>query len=224
MQLPPEELDEFEKGLLPHQRQARRTGRPSLGSGAIYPVEEDSFVIDPIPIPDWWGRAYGLDVGWRVTAAVFVAHDPELDSYYVTGEYYAKERAPAIHAHGIRAMQPFTLRGAIDPAAEQRNQKDGTRLIQEYRDLGLDLAKADHAVEAGLHRVLVLLQSGQLKVFNTCTQWIREFRLYRRDEKGRIVKENDHLMDATRYALKTQGLFRRRPSGGRSVTVRQGEW
>ena len=26
-----------------------------------------------------------------------------------------------------------------------------------------------------------------------------EFRLYRRDEKGRIVKERDHLMDATRY-------------------------
>ena len=31
--------------------------------------------------------------------------------------------------------------------------------------------------------------------------WLSEFRLYRRDEKGNVVKENDHLMDATRYLV-----------------------
>jgi hypothetical protein len=31
--------------------------------------------------------------------------------------------------------------------------------------------------------------------------WLSEFRIYRRDEKGKIVKQNDHLMDATRYGL-----------------------
>ena len=30
-----------------------------------------------------------------------------------------------------------------------------------------------------------------------------EYRLYRRDEKGRVVKENDHLMDASRYLNST---------------------
>ena len=29
--------------------------------------------------------------------------------------------------------------------------------------------------------------------------WFTEFRLYRRDDKGHVVKENDHYMDATRY-------------------------
>lgn len=41
--------------------------------------------------------------------------------------------------------------------------------------------------------------SGRLKVFNTLPLWLAEFRLYRRDDKGKIVKKNDHLMDATRY-------------------------
>jgi hypothetical protein len=33
--------------------------------------------------------------------------------------------------------------------------------------------------------------------------WLSEFRLYRRNEKGAVVKENDHLMDATRYLIRT---------------------
>jgi hypothetical protein len=31
--------------------------------------------------------------------------------------------------------------------------------------------------------------------------WLSEFRIYRRDEKGRIIKQNDHLMDTTRYLI-----------------------
>jgi hypothetical protein len=38
-------------------------------------------------------------------------------------------------------------------------------------------------------------------VFNTCQKWLDEFRRYRYDEKQRVVKEHDHLMDATRYAI-----------------------
>jgi hypothetical protein len=38
-------------------------------------------------------------------------------------------------------------------------------------------------------------------VFRTLQNWLSEYRLYRRDEKGRVVKDRDHLMDATRYLL-----------------------
>ena len=37
--------------------------------------------------------------------------------------------------------------------------------------------------------------------------WFSEFRLYRRDENGKIVKDKDHLMDSTRYLIMT-GLDR----------------
>ena len=45
------------------------------------------------------------------------------------------------------------------------------------------------------------LSTGRLKVFKTLPNWLAEFRIYRRDERGRIVKENDHLMDASRYLV-----------------------
>lgn len=222
--IPQEELDELQASMAPHQREARRTGRPALGSGAIYPVAEGDFIIDPIPIPEHWGQTYALDVGWNCTAAIFVAHDPERDTFYLTAEYYGKQREPVVHAHSIVAMQPYKMIGAIDPAADQSNQKDGTKLKEAYEEFGLDLVRANNAVEAGLHHVLVLMQTGRLKVFRSLTNWIKEVRLYRRDEKGKIVKKNDHLMDATRYALNTDGIFRAKPTTRSHTTRRYGEW
>ncbi len=79
---------------------------------------------------------------------------------------------------------------------------DGRQFLDIYRRLGLKLELADKAVEAGIQEVWELLSAGQLKVFRSCVPWFDEFRLYRRDDKGRIVKQNDHLMDCTRYLIR----------------------
>lgn len=220
--IPQSELDDLQASLLPHQRQARRTGRPALGSGAIYPVEEDDLLVDPVRLPEHWPRAYALDVGWNKTAALWGAWDRDSDTYYLTHEYYRGEREPIIHAHAIKSVGRW-ITGAIDPSAEGSNQKDGSKLRQEYDDLGLKLVNANNAVEAGLHHCLMLMQGGQLKVFRTLTSWLREYRLYRRDEKGKIVKRMDHLMDCQRYLLNTPGIWAvQLPS--RPARSGQGEW
>jgi hypothetical protein len=56
-----------------------------------------------------------------------------------------------------------------------------------------------------------LLVSGQLKVMASLTNWFREFRKYHRDDKGsgKIVKRDDHLMDATRYLTVSGRLLMR---------------
>jgi hypothetical protein len=89
----------------------------------------------------------------------------------------------------------------IDPAARGRSQNDGEQLLKTYRDLGLKLSEADNAVEAGIYAVWQRLSGGRLKVFKTLQNWLSEYRLYRRDDKGHIVKMNDHLMDTTRYGI-----------------------
>ena len=65
-----------------------------------------------------------------------------------------------------------------------------------YQNLGLHLSLANNAVEAGLFTVFQRMTSGRLKIFNNCIGVQREFRIYRRDERGHVVKSNDHLMDA----------------------------
>lgn len=190
----------------PHERDARSKGTPQLGSGAIYPVPESDFVIDPMQIPDYWPQSFGMDVGWNRTAAAWGALDREKDILYLTGEHYRGQAEPAIHAQGIKAPGDW-IPGVIDPAANGRAQSDGLQLLQMYKDLGLDLETASNSVETGIYEVWSRLSTGRLKVFRSCSNWLQEFRLYRRNEKGQIVKQNDHLMDATRYLI-ISGLAR----------------
>lgn len=183
----------------PHLRLARSKGIPSLGAGAIYPVEEDEILVDDFKIPDHWPRVYGLDVGWNRTAAVFGAIDRDADVVYLYSEHYQGQQEPSTHVAAIRARGD--MNGTIDPASRGRSQKDGEQLLQEYLDLGLRLIPANNSRESGLYNVHQRLATGRLKVFRSMRNWLREYRIYRRDEKGHVVKEHDHLMDATRYLV-----------------------
>ena len=90
-------------------RDARSKGTPSLGAGAIYPFGLDEILVRPFPIPAFWKRAYGLDVGWRKTAAIWGAHDPAADIWYLYTEHYMGEERPVIHAEAIKARGVTTL-------------------------------------------------------------------------------------------------------------------
>lgn len=212
----------------PFQRDARSKGVPQLGSGAIYPVPETDILVDDFQIPDHWPRGYGMDVGWNRTSAGFWALNRDNDTLYRIGEHYRGEAEPAVHAQAIRARGEW-LEGVFDPAARGRSQIDGRQLLQMYIDLGLNLQPASNAVEAGIYEVWQRLSSGRLKVFKSCANWLYEFRLYRRDEKGRIVKTNDHAMDETRYFIMSGIEFMKTKPGERKkivqiVSGRPGGW
>ena len=196
------EKAELLASIPPHQRDARTKGIPQLGSGAIYPVSEDRLLVDDFRIPAHWPRLFALDVGWNRTAALWGALDRESDTVYLYSEHYAGQELPPVHAAAIKARGSW-IPGVIDPAARGRNQKDGSQLLKEYEELGLRLAPAENAVESGIYLVWTMMSTGRLKVFRSLVNWLSEFRIYRRDEKGKIVKANDHLMDDTRYLCRS---------------------
>lgn len=82
----------------------------------------------------------------------------------------------------------------------------GEQLKTQYADAGFSMLP-DHAtfpdggnsVESGISELRDLMLEGRFKVFNTCEPFFEEFRLYHRDENGKIVKTNDDVLDATRY-------------------------
>lgn len=195
-----EQKESLWASIPPHEREARAKGIPVLGVGKVYPVDEQIILCEPFEFPRYWPRAYALDVGWNRTAAVWGAWDRDSDIVYLWSEYYAGQQPPAVHAAGIAARGTW-MPGAIDPASAGASQKDGSRLINEYRALGLQLIEADNTVEAGVFACYQRMSRGGLRVFSTLRNWLAEFRIYRRDENGKIVKENDHLMDATRYLI-----------------------
>lgn len=200
--LDPKQKEQILASYSAHEREARSRGIPSLGAGAIYPYLEDDITCDPFKIPDWWPKAYGFDVGWNRTAAVWITQDPDTRTVYAYSEHYMGQEQPVVHAHAIKARGEW-ITGAIDPASEGVSQVDGKALFHLYEECGLILEFADNSVEAGILKVGQMFASGQLKIFNTLQNLLSEYRTYRRDERGKIVKKKDHAMDALRYAIMT---------------------
>lgn len=186
---------------LPHEREARTQGTPSIGSGKVYQVPESDFIIDPLPsIPKHWPRIYGADFGFsNDTAVVFIAVDQDTDCAYLYAEYSRPQAEPDIHAGAIKAMGGTWIPGVGDYAGANL---EGEKTLDIYKRLGLDIHNANKEVNAGILEVMTRLSQGRLKVYNTCTKWLQEYRLYSRADDGKVVKVNDHLMDATRYAIR----------------------
>lgn len=192
-----------EAGLSPHEKAARMKGLPSMGAGAIYPIDESVLMAPRMEIPVWWPRAYGMDVGWNRTAAIFAAMDPSDKTIYLYSEHYVGQEKPPVHASAIKSRGDWQW-GAIDPGSRSSSQADGTALLDMYLEEGLQLVIADNAVEAGIYKVWNALSQGRLKIMEgCCPNLLEELRLYRRDDNGKIIKKNDHLMDALRYLMST---------------------
>ncbi len=201
----PDERRRIVAAYPPHEREARAKGVPVLGSGRIFPVAESAVSVPAFPVPRHWPQLGALDFGWdHPTAAVRLAWDRDADCLYVTDCYRVREATPVVHAAALKAWGPW-LPWAWPHDGLQHSKESGVTLADQYRCQGLRMlpeharyADGSAGVEAGLMDLLERMQTGRLKVFAHLADWFEEFRLYHRKD-GRVVKEADDLMAATRY-------------------------
>jgi phage terminase large subunit-like protein len=187
----------------PHLKESRSKGLPSMGSGTIYTIPLEEILVKDFDIPKHWKKIAGMDVGWNNTACIWLAENPDTKEVFAYSEYKRGQAEPLVHAAAIKGRGDW-IPIAIDPASRGRSQVDGKQLFNMYRDLGLKLFPADNSVEAGIYQIQEMLATGRLKFFRSLSELAKEYVVYRRDQKGRIIKENDHIQDSLRYA--TQAL------------------
>lgn len=192
----------------PHEREARAKGIPVLGSGRIFPIAEDRLQEPALNgCPAHWPRVVGLDFGWdHPTAACWLAWDRDTDTVHVYDCYRVKEETPVVHAAALRARGTW-LPVAWPHDGLQHDKGSGEQLAEQYRAQGVNMCgeratfeDGSNGVEAGLALMLDRMKTGRLKVAAHLQDWWDEFRLYHRRD-GKVVKEHDDLMSATRYAL-----------------------
>lgn len=190
-----------------HEREARIKGIPSLGSGRVFPFEEDMIRCEPFQIPAHFVQINGCDFGFdHPFAACNCAWDRDDDVWYVCRTYRDKGSSAPIHA---AAMRPW---GAWVPTAWphdglQHDKGSGAQLAAQYAEQDVNML-AEHAtheaggngVEAGISEMSERMQTGRWKVFAGNEDWFGEYRLYHRED-GKIVKLRDDLLSASRYAL-----------------------
>ena len=190
-----------------HERDARAKGVPMLGSGRVFPIDEDTIKTPAISIPKHWAQINGIDFGIdHPFGAVNLAWDRDADCVYVCKTFRQRGVTPIIHAAAIKPWGDW-IPCAWPHDGLQHDKGSGDQLAGQYRAQGLNML-ADHAthqeggfgVEAGIMEMTDRMLTGRLKVFDGLNDWFEEFRQYHRDA-GVIVKIKDDLMSATRVGL-----------------------
>lgn len=212
-------LDEDTKEQLlaqypPHERKLRSQGIPVFGSGLVFPVPEDSLIIDPFEIPDHWKRIAGLDFGYdHPTAVAWIVIDEESDTYYLYDTYSSRQETAIMHSAAIK-QRPAWIPVAWPKDGLQSDKGSGVSLASQYRDQGVnmlhdwarnpkvsgDTGKGNNFIEPSIMEMLQRMETGRFKVFSHLHEWFQEFRSYHRKD-GKIVPIKDDIMSATRYAV-----------------------
>jgi phage terminase large subunit-like protein len=188
-----------------HERVARETGQPSVGMGAVYPVDPDDFVIKPFSIPNYFKFCMAIDFGWiHPTACLWVAYDPTNARYYVIDEYRQEKAPPDKHAEEINmrdAAYNHTIFKICDPSKGAIDPKSGQHVADMYKDYGITFEIANNDVDSGIFKTMRAFTNGQLFIFSNCVKLVNEIRTYQYDKRGKIRKINDDLVDCLRYII-----------------------
>ncbi len=206
--------------LSPHERDMRSKGLPLMGSGLIFPVSDEQIMIDPIPIPDHWKRINGMDFGWdHPTAVAFCAYDEENDCVYMYAEFAESKVLPPVAASAIKAKGEWIPTMWPHDGMSIADKQTGKAMKELYEDEGVKMhdtwftnppadgqkeGTGGNSVEAGLLNMLQRMETGRLKIFNTCTKFFSEKQKYHRKTKNGesyIVKLEDDVISALRYAV-----------------------
>ncbi|MGF6643125.1 terminase large subunit domain-containing protein [Paraburkholderia sp. GAS82] len=197
----------------PHQREMRSKGIPAVGSGLIFTASDDAIKIDPFKIPETWFVLNGLDFGWdHPQAHVQTAFDKDADVFYITHAWRASHKDASqarIAVQGWARDIPY----AWPHDGLQHEKGGGEELKKQYASAGFKMLPTHatwpdggNSVEAGVWEMQERMLNGRWKVFSHLNEWFEEKRLYHRDENGRIVKQRDDLISASRYAYMMRRL------------------
>lgn len=185
--------------------------------GLIYEdFDAETMELPLLRVPDEWERIMGIDHGHSEghPAAISIwaspnFHDKKAEKWKV-GELKKHGLLLGQLWEGATKLFPFTGRPSViyaDPAAAQENAelKEIMRVAAAAgKGPAIPLRGAINAVDWGIEQMQGLMKQDVLRLAKgRCNQTKDEYSTYARDEKDRVIKENDHLCDADRYALAT---------------------
>lgn len=179
-------------------------GKWTLAEGLVYPMFGDSCIVQDIP--DTGDYYISIDYGthnpfsaglWCVTKTEAV----RIGEYYYCGREERKEKTPEEYYSEVKRLAGGRDIKCliVDPSADAF-----IATVKKHHEFKVRGAVND--VLPGIQTTAEMIASGKLKIHESCEDAIREFGLYRWDEKAesdRVVKENDHAMDEVRYMVMT---------------------
>ena len=143
----------------------------------------------------------GVDFGFHNPCAVIIIKKDYDGNYWIDNEWYKTEKTDAMIAEYVSGLDL----NKVYPDPESPGA------IKELNSKGVpvrDVVKGKDSIKNGITKVRELFKTGRLKIHTRCQNLITELESYHyadrkpdHNEDENPVKENDHAMDAMRYAL-----------------------
>lgn len=186
---------------LPHEIRAKTEGLPSLGKGLIWPIDERELMCRPFEIPFSWPRAFAFDPG-GVSACIWGAYNKDNDTWYIYDEYKVENRDPLYHVAAIKARGAW-IPGIADPSIQRLKNLELNRvLLEQYRNLGLEVQMANNSLIPGLQEVWLRMNTNRVKIFTNCQMLLDEIRTFSYGKDNMPAKDqDDHECDCLRYLM-----------------------
>mgnify|MGYP003581276822 CR=1 FL=1 len=192
----------YQKSILPTWKfEMFYNGNFSRPAGMIYEDFSDAHIIPAFQFPGNWPRTLGVDFGAVNTAKIWIAQDPETKLRYIYREALDGDKTTSGHVASVKQYNEYHLKAYGGAKSETQQRAD-------WKAAGLAVNEPLISdVEAGISRVIGVLKTSNLYVFDTCTGIIDEFGTYARelDDSGQPTdkiknKNTYHRLDALRYA------------------------
>lgn len=199
------------------QKDMRTKGLPLLGAGLIFDFADDLIKCAPFECPDHWWVVNGMDFGWdHPQGHVQLWIDRDTDTIYLAQAWKKSRVTPATVWGSIKAWAQ-NVPTAWPHDGLQSEKSSGEQQKDAYFNAGWKMMP-EHAtwqaggngVEVGLVELYDRMENGKFKVFSHLSEWFEEKLNYHRDESGHIVKVNDDLLSATRYAYMMRRFAKQR--------------
>ena len=177
-------------------------GQWSNTSGAVYPMfsyEKNTFSTPPERFDRY---AVSCDYG-TVNPASFGLWGEYNGCWYRIDEYYYNSREKGLQRtdeEHYNALEQLCKGKEIEMIVCDPSAASFIECVKRHGKFKITQGKND--VISGIRKVSDALKSGKIKISAKCEDTLREFSLYRWDERAGAdcpVKENDHAMDDIRY-------------------------
>lgn len=140
----------------------------------------------------------GIDFGYTNPSAIIPVKIDGDNHYWILEEWYKTHQTTEQIAEQAKLYKPTKV--YADPAEPDR--------IQILSRSGLNTREVSKDIVAGVDRLRELFKQGRIHISPACTNLIHELETYRypdkkpdSNESEKPVKENDHALDALRYAI-----------------------
>ncbi len=174
-----------------------------MGSGRVYPIDENFVVVPTMRIPEYWPKCYGMDPGQANFAVCWITKDPDTGVMYVYDEYKHGKVVYLLHAEAIKTRGDW-IQGGIDPHEAVKPRDSGETVHSYFETIGLHLVAAKGDPDATRAKIRAMFDSGALKIMDRCSRLVQEIRTYRydKDDANKIAKnQDDHICDAMGYSI-----------------------